>query len=70
MYLPPRTYAIRRMPRMVAQAWAARHCEWCEQKPTCTVHYWFVARNRKSCKLACESHAREASEQTGLRLEE
>lgn len=68
MYLPPRIYAIRRMPPRIAIAWAARYCEWCKEKPTHTVHYWLHEGKHKTCKLACEGHANEASARTGLAI--
>jgi hypothetical protein len=68
MWLPPSIYAIRRMPPRLVWAWSARHCEWCEEKPTCTIHYRLPLGN-KTCSLMCEAHAREASERIGLHIE-
>ena len=70
MNLPPRVYAIRRMPLPISRAWAARRCEWCDEKPTYTVHYRLSGGNKKSCKLACEVHAHEASQQTKIQVAE
>jgi hypothetical protein len=71
MHLPPRVVSIERMTPAVARAWAVTHaCEWCPEPPAYFVRFRVPPRGAKKFKLACLEHAKEASAQTGLGLED